>query len=229
LGQLLDLPVDLASDALAQGSPQAARADRSVRLRAKSVMKIVVGLGNPGKKYQSTRHNAGFWWVERLAAITRVDLREESRFFGRLGRMSPPHGSAWLLLPETFMNHSGRSVGALASFYRVPPEDILVVHDELDLSPGTVKLKKGGGAGGHNGIGDVAAQLGSKEFWRLRIGIGHPGVRDDVIDYVLCAPRPEERTDIEAAIERSLELWPLLADSKMEAAMLKLHTKGTAV
>ena len=107
-------------------------------------MKLVAGLGNPGRKYQATRHNAGFWWLERLADSTHVDLRAEARFFGRVGRMSAPHGSAWLLAPETFMNHSGRAVAPLASFYRVPPEEILIVHDELDLPPGTARLKKGG-------------------------------------------------------------------------------------
>ncbi|RPI47263.1 MAG: aminoacyl-tRNA hydrolase [Betaproteobacteria bacterium] len=189
-------------------------------------MKLVAGLGNPGRKYTATRHNAGFWWVERLAEITRTELRTEARFQGRVGRLVPPHGSAWLLLPETFMNHSGRAVAALASFYRIAPEEILVVHDELDLPPGTAKLKKGGGAGGHNGVTDVAAQLGTKEFWRLRIGIGHPGVRDEVIDYVLCSPRHEERTAIWESIERSLELWSLVAQRDMESAMQKLHTKG---
>jgi PTH1 family peptidyl-tRNA hydrolase len=189
-------------------------------------MKLVVGLGNPGKKYQATRHNAGFWWVERLARMVGAALRAEARFHGLTARLAPPYGNLWLLLPETFMNNSGRAVAALASFYRIAPEEVLVVHDELDLPPGTVKLKKGGGAGGHNGVSDIAAQLGSKEFWRLRLGIGHPGVRDEVIDYVLCSPRPEERTAIDEAIERSLELWPLLAQSSMEAAMHKLHTKG---
>ena len=188
-------------------------------------MKLVAGLCNPGRKYQATRHNAGGWWVERLADVAHVALRAEARFHGRVGRLAPPHGTAWLLLPETFMNHSGRAVAALASFYRIAPHEVLVVHDELDLPPGTAKLKKGGGAGGHNGVADVAACLGSKDFWRLRLGIGHPGVRDAVIDYVLCAPLPEERAPIESAIQRSLELWPLLAEANMEAAMLKLHTK----
>jgi peptidyl-tRNA hydrolase, PTH1 family len=190
-------------------------------------MKLVAGLGNPGRKYQATRHNAGFWWVERLADAAHVALRAEVRFHGRVGRLAPPHGAAWLLLPETFMNHSGRAVAALASFYRIAPHEVLVVHDELDLPPGTVKLKKGGGAGGHNGVADIAVCLGSKDFWRLRIGIGHPGVRDAVIDYVLCPPLPDERAPIESAIQRSLELWPLLAEGNMEAAMLKLHTKGS--
>ncbi len=188
-------------------------------------MKLVAGLGNPGRKYQATRHNAGFWWVERLAESAQVALRAEARFQGRVGRLVPPHGAAWLLLPETFMNHSGRAVAVLANFYRIAPHEILVVHDELDLPPGTARLKKGGGTGGHNGVTDVAACLGSKDFWRLRIGIGHPGVRDAVIDYVLCPPRLEERDPIDAAIARSLELWPLMAEANMEAAMLKLHTK----
>jgi peptidyl-tRNA hydrolase, PTH1 family len=192
-------------------------------------MKLVVGLGNPGRKYQATRHNAGFWWVERLAERVGVGLRAEGRFQGLAGRLSSPNGNTWLLLPETFMNHSGRAVAALASFYRIQPTDILVVHDELDLPPGAVKLKKGGGAGGHNGVSDIASQLGTKDFWRLRIGIGHPGVRDEVIDYVLCAPRAEDRRAIDDAIERSLEIWPLMAESKMETAMHKLHTtKGPA-
>jgi peptidyl-tRNA hydrolase, PTH1 family len=189
-------------------------------------MNLIAGLGNPGRKYQFTRHNAGFWWVERLAESARTALRAEARFHGRAGRIAPPHGDAWLLLPETFMNHSGRAVAALASFYKIAPQDVLIVHDELDLPPGTVKLKKGGGTGGHNGVNDIAAQLGTKDFWRLRIGIGHPGVRDDVIDYVLCPPRAEERAAIEESIDRSLALWPLIAEAKMEAAMLKLHTKG---
>jgi PTH1 family peptidyl-tRNA hydrolase len=188
-------------------------------------MKLVAGLGNPGRKYQATRHNAGAWWVERLADACQVTLRAEARFHGRVGRLAPPHGSAWLLLPETFMNHSGRAVAALASFYRIAPADVLIVHDELDLPPGTAKLKKGGGTGGHNGLADIAACLGTKDFWRLRLGIGHPGVRDAVIDYVLCPPRAEERAEIEAALDRSLALWPLMAHANMEAAMLKLHTK----
>jgi PTH1 family peptidyl-tRNA hydrolase len=189
-------------------------------------MRLVAGLGNPGRKYQWTRHNAGFWWVERLAEAAGIELRAEGRFHGRAGRLPPGAGGAWLLLPETFMNHRGRSVAALAGFYRIPPEEILVVHDELDLAPGTAKLKIGGGAGGHNGVSDIASQLGSRDFWRLRIGIGHPGVRDEVIDYVLCAPRPEERVLIGESIERSLQLWPLIAEGKMETAMHRLHTKG---
>ena len=187
-------------------------------------MKLVAGLGNPGRKYQATRHNAGFWWVERLAESAQVTLRAEARFHGRVGRLAPPYGTAWLLLPGTFMNNSGRAVAALANFYRIAPEEILVVHDELDLPPGTARLKKGGSTT-HNGVADVVACLGTRDFWRLRIGIGHPGVRDAVLDYVLCPPRAEERAAIDDAIRRSLELWPLLAEANMEAAMQKLHTK----
>jgi PTH1 family peptidyl-tRNA hydrolase len=192
------------------------------------MMKLVVGLGNPGRKYQETRHNAGFRWVERLAAAAKATLRAESRFHGLAGRLAPPHGEAWLLLPQTYMNLSGRAVAGLATFYKIPIDEILIVHDELDLPPGTVRLKKGGGTGGHNGVSDVAAGLGSKDFWRLRIGIGHPGVREEVLSYVLYPPRPEEAPLIEDAMQRSLELWPLMAEAKMEAAMLKLHTKKAA-
>ncbi|MFN0316458.1 MAG: aminoacyl-tRNA hydrolase [Burkholderiales bacterium] len=191
-------------------------------------MKLVVGLGNPGKKYERTRHNAGFWWVERLAQATRATLRAEGKFHGRVAK---PAGAAetWLLLPETFMNNSGRAVAALATFYKIAPQDILVVHDELDLAPGVAKLKLGGGSSGHNGLKDIAECLGSRDFWRLRLGIGHPrdlaASEQEVVDYVLHPPRAEEQTAIDEAIAKSLEIWPLLSDGKTEAAMLKLHTK----
>jgi PTH1 family peptidyl-tRNA hydrolase len=201
-------------------------APRAFFVTSHTMMKLVASLGNPGRKYAATRHNAGFWWGERLALQSRAALRVETRFHGRVARLAPPHGEAWLLLPETYMNHSGRAVAALASFYKIPTDEVLIVHDELDLPPGTVRLKKGGGTGGHNGVSDIATHLGSKDFWRLRIGIGHPGVRDQVHDYVLHPPRSEELDAIEDAIERSLALWPLIAQAKMEAAMLRLHTKG---
>lgn len=190
-------------------------------------MKLVVGLGNPGKKYERTRHNAGFWWVERLAQDTRADLRDEGKFHGRVARLGG--AETWLLLPETFMNNSGRAVLALATFYKIVPKDILVVHDELDLSPGTVKLKLGGGSSGHNGLKDISECLGSRDYWRLRIGVGHPrenaASEQEVADYVLHPPRAEEQSAIDDAIARSLAVWPLLAEGKTEAAMLKLHTK----
>lgn len=190
-------------------------------------MRLIVGLGNPGRKYEATRHNAGFWWVSELAARERATLAATPRYHGRLGKLVVPH-EIWLLLPETYMNESGRAVAALANFYKILPPEILVVHDELDLAPGTARLKKGGGTGGHNGLNDIAARLGSKEFWRLRLGIGHPreGATplQDVADYVLHPPAAAERTAIGQAMARGLEVWPLVAEGKLEAAMLKLHT-----
>lgn len=188
-------------------------------------MKLVVGLGNPGKKYQSTRHNVGFWWLERLAHAANVRVKLEPKFHGRVGRISQPSGEIWLLMPNTYMNESGRAVVALARFYKISPEQILVAHDELDFPAGTVKLKKGGGTGGHNGLTDIAAHIGAKDFWRLRLGIGHPGDKSAVLDYVLNASPPEEAALIEQAISHSLEAWPLIAAGDCQAAMLKLHTK----
>ena len=192
-------------------------------------MRVVVGLGNPGPEYADTRHNAGFWFVERLASETGARLRGESRFHGMVGRIGAGNQECWLLLPQTYMNASGRAVGALARFYKIAPEDLLVVHDELDLPPGTPKLKRGGGVSGHNGLKDIAANLGTHDFWRLRLGIGHPGDRAAVVDYVLHAPRREERELMDASIEKSLAVWPFIARGDLEAAMLKLHTKPRPV
>ncbi len=187
-------------------------------------MRLVVGLGNPGREYETTRHNAGFWWVENLAEAQRVSIKSESRFFGRVGRLAGGGEDCWLLLPQTYMNRSGQSVGALAGFYKIAPEDILVVHDELDLAPGIVRLKKGGGVAGHNGLKDIAARIGP-DFWRMRIGIGHPGDRALVANYVLHPPREEETPLISAAVERGLEVWPLIVAGEMEKAMHRLHTQ----
>ncbi|HWQ38307.1 MAG TPA: aminoacyl-tRNA hydrolase [Burkholderiales bacterium] len=187
-------------------------------------MKLVVGLGNPGRQYAATRHNVGFWWIDRLCALDRVALRMEARFHGEIGRLARGGRECWLLKPATYMNASGRAVQALAHFYKFAPEDVLVVHDELDLPPGAAKLKKGGGVAGHNGLKDIAAVLG-QDFWRLRIGIGHPGDRALVTGYVLAPPRKEEAEQIEAAIARSLEVWPLLLEGHTERAMHRLHTK----
>jgi len=190
-------------------------------------MKLIVGLGNPGSKYQATRHNAGFWWVEDVARAAGVEFRREARFQGEVARV--PRSEMWLLKPDTYMNDSGRSVGALAAFYRIEPAEILVAHDELDLPPGSVKLKFGGGLSGHNGLRDIAPVLDTRDFWRLRIGIGHP--RDlaaspqEVVDYVLHPPRAEERKAIGEALAKAMEIWPLVAAHDMQAAMLKLHTK----
>lgn len=188
-------------------------------------MRLVVGLGNPGREYEATRHNAGFWWVDKLAESQGAALKTESRFHGKLGRVRGDD-ECWLLKPMTYMNRSGTAVGALASFYKIVPQDTLVVHDELDLPPGTVRLKKGGGVAGHNGLKDIAAHIG-QDFWRLRIGIGHPGDRNAVVDYVLHAPRVEEATLIEQAVERALDVWPLILAGEMEKAMHRLHTQAT--
>ena len=189
-------------------------------------MKLIVGLGNPGRKYEATRHNAGFWWVDEVARASNASFRAESRFSGEVAK--GVGSDIWLLKPQTFMNQSGRAVGALANFYRIAPSDILVAHDELDLPPGTVKLKFGGGLSG-NGLKDVAAVLGTKDFWRLRIGIGHPrdlaASEQEVVDYVLHPPRAEEGTAIRDAIDKAMDVWPLIAAHEMEKAMLRLHTK----
>ena len=192
-------------------------------------MKLVVGLGNPGRKYEATRHNAGFWWIERLARAVHGEFRHEARFHGDVAKVATPGGELWLLKPATFMNQSGRAVAALAGFYKLAPGQLLIVHDELDLPPGTVRLKKGGGTGGHNGLNDIAAQLGTKDFWRLRIGIGHPrnqtATEQEVLDYVLHKPGAVDHAAIDDAISRGLEVWPLISEDKLEAAMLRLHTK----
>ncbi|MBA3755034.1 MAG: aminoacyl-tRNA hydrolase [Nitrosomonas sp.] len=188
-------------------------------------MKLIVGLGNPGKEYAGTRHNAGFQWVDRLAEMLHVTLKPEIRFHGLCAHVNQKNSDLWLLEPQTYMNASGRSVAALCQFYKIQTDEMIVIHDELDLPPGSAKLKKGGGLGGHNGLKDIAAKLGTQDFWRLRIGVGHPGDRDAVAGYVLHPPRKEEAQLIDEAIERSLEVWSLLAQDACEAAMLKLHTK----
>lgn len=187
-------------------------------------IKLIVGLGNPGREYEATRHNAGFWWVDELARKHNVNFKNESKFHGLVARANLHGHEVHLLKPQTFMNVSGRAVVALALFYKVLPDQILVVHDELDLPPGSAKLKMGGGHGGHNGLKDIIAQLGTKEFWRMRIGIGHPGERSEVVNYVLNAPRKEEQILIEDAMQHAQEVAPLIIEGKLEAAMLKLHS-----
>ena len=188
-------------------------------------IRLIVGLGNPGREYESTRHNVGFRWVDELAREQKLSFKSESKFHGLTAR-GQLHGHEVLLLkPQTFMNVSGRSVGALVQFYKIAPAEMLVVHDELDLPPGVARLKMGGGHGGHNGLKDIIAHLGSKDFWRLRLGIGHPGERDEVSDYVLSQARREERELIDEAIRRSLAVANLVIEGKTEAAMLKLHSQ----
>ncbi|MBI1965158.1 MAG: aminoacyl-tRNA hydrolase [Betaproteobacteria bacterium] len=189
-------------------------------------MKLIVGLGNPGDRYQATRHNAGFWLVERFAADTRTGLRKDAKFQALVGRHEA--SGAWLMLPQSHMNLSGRPVQMLASFFRIAPADILVAHDELDFAPGVAKIKQGGSAAGHNGLKDISARLGSHDYWRLRIGIGHPGDRDAVTDFVLHKPSQEDRAAIDAAIGRALEVLPQMLAGDLQGAMLKLHTQGPA-
>ena len=189
-----------------------------------SAIRLIVGLGNPGREYETTRHNTGYWWVDELARLQNLRFKNEAKFHGLTAR-GQLHGHEMLLLkPQTFMNVSGRAVGALAQFYKIAPAEILVVHDELDLPPGVARLKMGGGHGGHNGLKDIIAHLGSKDFWRLRLGIGHPGERTDVAGYVLNDPRREERDLIDAAMQRALDVTHLIIEGKTEAAMLKLHS-----
>ena len=182
--------------------------------------RLIVGLGNPGRDYEETRHNAGFWFCARLAHDWRASLAHESRFHGLAGR----HGSVWMLLPQTYMNRSGQAVGALARFHRIEPNEILVVHDELDIPPGQLRLKFGGGMGGHNGLKDITAHLGTQDYWRLRIGIGHPGDRNEVANFVLKPPRRDEQTQIDEAIERALRLWPLIEKGDWNAATQRANT-----
>jgi PTH1 family peptidyl-tRNA hydrolase len=187
-------------------------------------IKLIVGLGNPGREYEATRHNAGFWWVDELARKHSVNFKNESKFHGLVARAALHGHEVHLLKPQTFMNVSGRAVVALALFYKILPDQILVVHDELDLPPGSAKLKMGGGHGGHNGLKDIIAQLGTKDFWRMRIGIGHPGERAEVVNYVLNAPRKEEQVLMEEAMQHAQDVAPLIIEGKLEAAMLKLHS-----
>ncbi|WP_153111729.1 aminoacyl-tRNA hydrolase [Propionivibrio limicola] len=184
--------------------------------------RLIVGLGNPGGDYEATRHNLGFWFIDRLAAGLKVTLAPQGKFFGHAGRRD----ELWLLKPTTFMNRSGQSVAALARFYKIAPEEVLVVHDELDLPPGGIRIKQGGGNGGHNGLKDIQAQLGSPNFWRLRLGIGHPGNRNEVINFVLKPPRREELDEIDRALDRCLIAWPKLAVGDYATAQQALHTKA---
>ncbi|MBP6636649.1 MAG: aminoacyl-tRNA hydrolase [Sulfuritalea sp.] len=188
-------------------------------------MRLIVGLGNPGSEYAETRHNAGFWFCERLARELGTSFARESRYHGFVAKARVAGADLWLLMPQTFMNRSGQAVQALAHFYRIEPGEMLVVHDELDIPPGQLRLKYGGGLGGHNGLKDITGHLGTQDYWRLRVGIGHPGDRNDVINYVLKPPRREEREEIDAALDRALLAWPTLAKGEFNAATQKINTK----
>jgi len=188
------------------------------------MIRLFVGLGNPGAEYEHTRHNAGFWWLEALARELGVTLQPERSAQALVARVTRAGAEpVWLLQPMTFMNRSGFSVAALARFYKIPAAQVLVIHDELDLQPGQVKLKFGGSAAGHNGLKDIQAMLGTPDFWRLRLGIGHPGVKSEVIHWVLKKPSPDHREAIESTIQRSLQAVPLLLAGDMAAALAKIH------
>jgi len=189
-------------------------------------IRLVVGLGNPGREHAATRHNAGYWFADTLAAKLGAVFIAEAKFHGQVAKAAD---GLRLLKPSTYMNLSGRSVSSLARFFALAPQAVLVVHDELDLPPGEAKLKFGGGIAGHNGLRDVAAQFGTPDFWRLRLGIGHPRdgaiSQQDVADYVLARPTPEDRAAIDEAIGRGLDAWPAIAAGDFERAMMQLHTR----
>ncbi len=191
------------------------------------MIRLLVGLGNPGPEYQFTRHNAGFWWIDAAAIALRTQLASDRAYFGQVARVNrlDDDGPLWLLKPQTYMNLSGKSVAALARFFKIEPAQILVIHDELDLPPGQMKLKLGGSHAGHNGLRDIHAQLGTADYWRLRLGIGHPGVKAEVVDYVLRKPAGDHRAAIEQAIDNSMASLDLLLAGDMNKAMMKLHPK----
>jgi peptidyl-tRNA hydrolase, PTH1 family len=188
------------------------------------MIKLFVGLGNPGPQYEATRHNAGFWWVDALARELKLTLAAAKGYNAVMARTTGHGQPVWLLQPRTFMNLSGGPVAALSRFYKIQPEESLVVHDELDIVPGQAKLKFGGSHAGHNGLRDVHAQLGTDDFWRLRLGIGHPGVKDEVVDWVLRKPAAEHRSAIEECITRTLKAVPAMLAGEMEKATLVVHT-----
>ncbi|UQB42769.1 aminoacyl-tRNA hydrolase [Thiomicrospira microaerophila] len=190
-----------------------------------SSVQLIVGLGNPGEQYEQTRHNAGFWFVEEIARQYQAVFRPEAKFFGELAKIQVGQYQAWLLKPATFMNRSGQSIQALAKFYRLAPDQILVAHDELDLPVGVAKLKTGGGHGGHNGLRDTIAALGTPNFHRLRLGIDHPGDRHQVVNYVLKAPAKIERESIDEAIYQSARVLSEVLNGDWAKAMNQLHTK----
>lgn len=188
------------------------------------MIKLFVGLGNPGAEYEATRHNAGFWWLDALSNELKAPLNFDKSYYAKVARTQVNGQNVWLLAPQTFMNLSGKSVVALANFFKIKPEEILVAHDELDVVPGQVKLKFGGSHAGHNGLRDIHAQLGTGNYWRLRLGVGHPGSKDEVVDWVLRKPMQEQRLAIEDCITRSLKAVSALLNGEMDKATMLIHT-----
>lgn len=187
-------------------------------------LRLIAGLGNPGPDYSATRHNAGFWFVDRLAAARQIQFAPEKRFFGELARLSAPGIDCRLFKPAVFMNESGRALQAVAAYFEIAGAEMLIVHDEIDLEAGAIRLKQGGGHGGHNGLRDISEKLGGADYLRLRIGVGHPGDKARVTPHVLSRPAAAETALIDEAIERGLALTPLLFEGELERAMTRLHT-----
>lgn len=190
-----------------------------------SSIKLIVGLGNPGSQYTNTRHNAGFWFVDALCKKYGFDLKDNKKFYGEAANVDINNHSIWLLKPMTYMNHSGKALQSITQFYKIKPEEILVAYDELDLPPGTVKLKKGGGHGGHNGLRDIISLIGSNEFYRIRFGIGHPGHKSKVVSWVLNRASSDDEISINNAIDKSLAVLEDLLDGQLEKATRELHTR----
>ncbi|MCA3237427.1 MAG: aminoacyl-tRNA hydrolase [Curvibacter sp.] len=188
------------------------------------MIKLFVGLGNPGAEYEATRHNAGFWWIDAVARELKMSLGLDHSYHGLVARAFIKGQTVWLLEPQTFMNASGKSVAALARFFKILPGEILVAHDELDITPGQAKLKLGGSHAGHNGLRDIHAHLGTDDYWRLRIGVGHPGIKSEVVNWVLKKPSAEQRTAIEDCIGRSIKALPALLAGEMDKATMLIHT-----
>jgi PTH1 family peptidyl-tRNA hydrolase len=188
------------------------------------MIQLFVGLGNPGPEYQDTRHNAGFWWIDALAKSLKTNLVMERNYAGLVARVNLDGRPVWLLQPQTFMNLSGKSVASLANFFKLAPQQILVAHDELDIAPGEAKLKLGGSHAGHNGLRDIHAQLGTDQYWRLRLGVGHPGNKADVVGWVLKKPSLDHRIAIDQTIDRALKAVPQFLAGDMETATRLVHT-----
>lgn len=194
------------------------------------MFKLIVGLGNPGTKHEKDRHNAGFWLLDEIARLHQGNWQDDPKFFGQISKVKLGSEDTYLLKPSTFMNRSGQAVAALCRFHKINPDSMLIVHDELDLKPGVARLKWAGGLGGHNGLKDISAHMNTNDYWRLRLGIGHPrdseeGKRNlDVADYVLKKPRLEEQIDIDRAMSCFLKVMPLIAKNDMSAATMELHS-----
>ena len=188
------------------------------------MIKLFVGLGNPGPDYEATRHNAGFWWIDEVARALQVNLVMDKSYHGLLARTTVNGQTVWLLAPQTFMNLSGKSVAALARFFKIQPQEILVAHDELDVLPGEAKLKFGGSHAGHNGLRDIHAQLGTGDYWRLRLGVGHPGIKSEVVHWVLKKPSPDHRIAIGQSIDRAIKALPDFLAGNMDKATMLVHT-----